>query len=137
MIGSALARRATGTFSRIAELSLLLLVTRSAPRKSTASAICRADREPAPSVSSDAVRLATPNLPAGSSPVPLSTTRFTWTTGTSCRSTIQTGRPFDSMRFWMAGSFSTGGGPDCGGLLRSGAWAPVMRASREPENART
>ena len=69
---------------------------RSAPRKSTASAISSAEREPAPSSSIAAVRLATPNLPAGSSALPLSTTRLTCATGTSCSSTIHTGRPFES-----------------------------------------
>ena len=38
-------------------------VVRSAPRKSTASAISSDDRAPAPSVSIAAVRLAMPNLP--------------------------------------------------------------------------
>ena len=93
---------------------------RSAPRNSIASAISSADREPAPSSSIAAVRLAMPNLPAGSSALPLRTTRLTCATGTSCSSTIHTGRPFDSCRFWIAGSFSAGGGPGCGGRARSG-----------------
>ena len=61
-----------------------LAAPRSAPRKSTASAISSDEREPAPSVSIAAVRLATPNLPAGSSALPLRTTRLTCATGTSC-----------------------------------------------------
>ena len=72
---------------------------RSAPRKSMASAMSSAARDPAPSVSIAVVRLAMPYLPAGSSAVPAITIRFTCTTGTSCSSTIQTGSPFESWRF--------------------------------------
>jgi len=82
MIGSASARRATGTCSRMADASTALAAPRSAPRKSTASAISSADLEPAPSSSSAAVKLATPYLPGGSFAVPLKTTRFTCATGT-------------------------------------------------------
>ena len=70
-----------------------------------------------------AVRLPTPNLPGGSSALPDCTTRLTATTGTSWRSTIQTGRPFESVRFWTGGSVSVGVGPSGGGAVRSGACA--------------
>ena len=76
--------------------SMPLAAPMSAPRNSIASAISRDDRDPAPSASIAAVRLAMPYFPAGSSAVPLRTTRLTWATGTSCISTIHTGRPFDS-----------------------------------------
>src|SRR5476651_2723481 len=121
MIGSEASRRATGTCSITVVWSMPAAASRSAPRKSTASAISSDDLLPAPSSSIAAVRLATPNLPGGSSDVPLKTTRFTYTTGTLCSSTIQTGTPFESCRFWIAGRFSVAGGPGCGGRVRSGA----------------
>ena len=85
-----------------------------------ASAICSASRAPAPSSSISAVRCATPNLLRGSAPLPALTTSDTWTTGTLCSSTIQTGSPFDNVRFWIAGSFNAGGGPGFGAAVRSG-----------------
>src|SRR5262249_34722173 len=72
---------------------------------------------------SAAVRLARPYLPGGSFAVPLNDTRFTWATGTLCSSTTHTGSPFDSVCFWIAGSFSAAGGPGCGGFVRSGCCA--------------
>jgi hypothetical protein len=64
--------------------------------------------------------------------VPLSTTRLICATGTSCSSTIQTGRPLDSFCFWIAGSFSGAGGPAaadaCG---RAPAGRRVARARQE------
>jgi hypothetical protein len=90
---------ATGTFRRTADESKDDPVVREAPRKSMSSASCSAERDPAPSSSMAAVRLATPNFPAGSSPLPARTTRFTCTSGTSRDSTIQTARPFESARF--------------------------------------
>ncbi len=88
-----------------------------------ASASSSDDREPAPSVSIAAVRLATPYFPGGSFAVPARTSRFTWTTGTSCNSTIQAGRPFASCRFTIVGSLRPGAGPFAGGFDRSGACA--------------
>src|SRR5438067_9331000 len=88
-----------------------------------ASAISSADRDPAPSSRSAAVRLASPYLPGGSFAVPLNDTRFTCATGTLCSSTTHTGSPFDSFCFWIAGSLSAAGGPGCGGFVRSGACA--------------
>ena len=79
--------------------------------------------DPGGSSSIAAVRLARPNLPAGSSALPARTTRFTCTSGTSCDSMIQTGSPLPSVRFWMAGTFSAGAGPGTGGFERSGACA--------------
>ena len=125
MIGSASARRATGTCRRTADESMPLDAFRSAPRKSIASASSSAASEPAPSVSIAAVRLAAPYLPGGSLAVPVRTTRFTCTTGTSCSSTIQTGRPFASCRFTIVGSLRAGAGPLAGGFDRSGA-CPVV-----------
>jgi hypothetical protein len=72
-----------------------------------------------------------PNLPAGSAAVPLKTRRFTCATGTLCSSTIQTGSPLESCRFWICGSFSAGGGPASGGWDRSGA---CCAASAEAAN---
>src|SRR5205823_4483383 len=73
-----------------------------------------------------AVRLATPNWPDGSDDAPDLMIRETSTTGTSCISTIQTASPFDSVRFWIGGSFRPGAGPVFGALERSGGvcWAP-------------
>src|SRR5439155_23243498 len=88
-----------------------------------ASAISSADRDPAPSSRSAAVRLASPYLPGGSFAVPLNDTRFTCATGTLCSSTTHTGSPFDSFCFWIAGSLSAAGGPGGGGFVRSGACA--------------
>ena len=68
--GSASLSRETGTFRRTADASNELLVASAAPRNSTSSATCNAVRLPAPSSSIAAVRLATPNLPAGSSLAP-------------------------------------------------------------------
>ena len=62
--------RRTGTLRRTAEASKLLLVFRPAPRNSTSSAICSDDRVPAPSSSIAAVKLASPEALAGSSPLP-------------------------------------------------------------------
>ena len=78
-----------------------------------------------------------PNLPAGSAAAPDLTIRLTSTTGTSCISTIQTGRPFDSVCFWMAGSFRAGAGPGAGGFDRSGAccaWS-AGRCHRDGDDA--
>src|SRR6185295_10765342 len=88
-----------------------------------ASAISSAERDPAPSSSIAAARLATPYFPGGSLAVPLRTTRLICATGTLCSSTTQTGRPLDSFCFWMAGRCSGAGGPGCGGCERSGACA--------------
>ena len=83
MIGSASASCATGTDRRTAEESNELVVDRFAPRKSTASASSSDERDPAPSSSIAAVRLATPNLPAGSAALPERTIRLTCASGTS------------------------------------------------------
>jgi hypothetical protein len=83
---------------------------------------------PAPSISIDAVIAATPNVPAGSSVLPLRTIRFTCTTGSSCCSTSHTGRPLASWRFCTVGSVSAGAGPDTGGFERSGACAAAGAA---------
>ena len=66
--------------------------------------------------------------------MPLRTTRLTCATGTSCSSTIQTGRPFESCCFWIAGSFSGGGGPGCGGCVRSGACCAESVTRRDEQN---
>ena len=55
-------------------------------------------------------------MPSGSAAAPALTTSARLTTGTSCISTIQTGRPLASARFWIGGSFSDGAGPGTGGL---------------------
>ena len=67
---------------------------------------CRADRRRAPAL----------------------TTSVTCTTGTLCSSTIQTGRPFDSVRFSIGGSFSAGGGPGVGRLRAIGR---LLRGDRQ------
>ena len=120
MTGNASGRRSTGTFRLIAEASKELVVLIAAPTNSMASAISSADRLPAPSSSIAAVRLESPNFPAGSSPPPTKTTRLICTTGTSCVSTTQTGNPLESMRFWIAGRSRLGGGASAGGFARSG-----------------
>ena len=139
--GRASRRRATGTFRRTADESKEPVVVRPAPRNSTASAISSAEREPAPSSSIAAVRLAVPNLPAGSSPAPARTTTFTWTIGTSCDSTSHTARPFESARFCMAGRSSCGVGASDGGVVRSGSvcaqtGTPSMAHNNQTRRAR-
>ena len=64
-------------------LIALLVVLSEAPRNSTSSAICSAERAPAPSSSMAAVRLPTPNLPIGSAALPERTIRLTCASGTS------------------------------------------------------
>jgi hypothetical protein len=59
--------RETGTFNRTADASNELVVARSAPRKSARPRSAGRCANPAPSSSIAAVRLAVPNLPAGSS----------------------------------------------------------------------
>ena len=120
MSGSASASRRTGTLSRTADASNELEVVRFAPRNSAASAMSSALRLPAPSSSIAAVRLATPNWPSGSSPLPAITTRLTWTSGTSCASTTHTGTPLASARFSIGGSVRRATGPSAGGFERSG-----------------
>ena len=88
-----------------------------------ASARSSDERVPAPSSSIAAVRLPTPYLPIGSAALPDRTIKLICASGTSWCSTIQTARPFDSLCFWMAGSFSDGAGPSGGGCLRSGCCA--------------
>ena len=140
MIGSASASRATGTCRRTADSRWRCRRSdrRRGSRRRRRSRAPSASRRPPSSIA--AVRLATPNLPAGSSALPLSTTRFTCATGTSCSSTIHTGRPFESCRFWIVGSFSAGGGPGCRrldaiGRLRGRARprraASAMRSARD------
>ena len=88
-----------------------------------ASAISSDEREPAPSVSIAAVRLAMPYLPAGSSALPLSDDEVDLRDRHLVQLDDPDRQPFASCRFWMAGSFSAGAGPSAGGLLRSGACA--------------
>ncbi len=130
MIGSASRSRATGTFKtdgRCVEGARRRQSRRRGNRPRRRSRATSA--MPAPSSSIAAVRLATPNLPAGSSPLPAWTTRFTCTSGTLCVSTIHTGRPFDSIRFWMGGRFTVGAAPraSAGSSDRD---APVRQRSR-------
>ena len=73
---------------------------------------------------------------------PPSRTRLTWTIGTSCVSTSHTGRPFDSVRFWIGGQLQLRRGPapaasiDRSGLALRGLRHEKRagkRASREPD----
>jgi hypothetical protein len=109
----------TGTLRRTADESNELVVFNAAPTKSMASASASAERDPAPSSSIADARLAVPNWPIGSSLLPACTTRVICASGTSWLSTIQTGNPLDSVRFWMGGSVSSGVAPSAGGLERS------------------
>ena len=131
MIGSASSSARAGTLSRTAEASNELVVLKSAPRNSTASAISSAPRAPAPSSSIAAVRLARPSSPGGSSPLPAWTTRFTCTSGTSCGSTSQTSSPFASVVLLNAGSVSaaTGRAP------AAASGRPALRGERSGETS--
>ena len=91
---------------------------------------------PAPSSSMAMVRLANPNLPVGSSLAPAFSSSVIWTSGTSCDSTSHTGTPFDSVRFWMGGNFSSDAGPSAGGFARSGGLALRRRHKHAPSEPR-
>ena len=103
MIGSASASRATGTWRRTADESKPLVVRErraevvdgvgDLERRRGARALVEHRRGQARDA--ELARRVGARRPL--------TTRFTWTTGTSCSSTIQTGRPFESARFWIGG----------------------------------
>ena len=68
-----------------------------------------------------------PNRPGGSAAVPVRTTRLICTTGSSCCSTIQTGRPLLNRCLWMTGAQS-GASSRLRALVATGA-CPVAAAT--------
>ena len=69
---------------------------------------------------------AVPGLACASAAKPASAISVKSTTGALCRSTTTTSRPFDSFARCGAGSFSDGGAPVVGSLLRSTVLATVL-----------
>ena len=99
-----------------------------APSDSARSAICGEVRVFVPSWIISIARRAVPGLACASAAKPASAISVKSTTGALCRSTTTISRPFDSFARDGEGSFSDGGAPVAGSLLRSTVLATVLNA---------
>ena len=79
-----------------------------APASSRSSSSCRVLRDSVPSSSRLTIIEPTPSFPRGADVAPDLTTSFSVTRGISCRSTMRTSNPLDSLRVFIAGGRGNG-----------------------------